>query len=72
MLSHLKNIDSNQVGKNVTSESRLDRVQKHFQSKLENLEKACSGYPTSSNDGQVKLQTFSLEPKSRSVFPSRQ
>ena len=65
------NIDLNQVAKNATSERSLDRVRKHFQSKLKNLEQACSRYHTSSSEVQVKLQTFSLEPKSRSVF-SRQ
>ena len=63
--NHLKKIDSNQVAKNATSEMNPDIVEKHFQSKLENLEKACSRYYKPSNEVQVKLQTFSLEPKSR-------
>lgn len=57
-----------QVAKNASSEKHLDRVRKHFQSKLENLEKACSRYHISPNEVQVKLQTFSLEPKSRLVL----
>ena len=47
---------------------RFDVVQKHFQAKLDILERACSRYhKTPEDEERVKLQTFSLEPKSRSV-----